>query len=221
MLTLKKIGLFWIACLTLACTAAPALAGEVILVLGDSLSAGYGIRQDEAWPALLQQRLAQQGKDYKVINASISGETTAGGKARLPALLDKHRPGIVIIALGANDGLRGLPLAGMRANLFEMARLTQAKNAQAMLVGMRLPPNFGPYAGAFGKVFSDVATAQKLPLAPFLLEGIADKAEYFQADALHPNKSAQGKLLDNVWPILAALLDKPRYAARPEPLTTR
>jgi acyl-CoA thioesterase I len=210
----KKVGFFCLACLAIVTPTSSALAAA-ILVLGDSLSAGYGMRQEQAWPALLQQRLVQSGKDYKVVNASISGETTAGGKARLPALLEKHRPGIVIIALGANDGLRGLPVKSMRANLTEMAQLAQTRGANPMLVGMRLPPNFGSYADIFQKAFQDVANAQKVPLAPFLLEGIADKAEYFLPDALHPNKDAQGKLLDNVWPILATLLDKPRYAAKP------
>lgn len=184
-----------------------AFATDTLLVLGDSLSAGYGIPQEKSWPTLMQQRLTQQGKDYRVINASISGETTAGGKSRLPALLEKHQPAIVIIALGANDGLRGLSLSEMRRNLMQMVGDAQAQKARTLLVAMRLPPNFGGFSSAFYETFAKVAEAKKLPSPPFLLEGIGHKPQYFQADMLHPTQEAQIRLLDNVWPALAPLID--------------
>lgn len=183
-----------------------AAAAPNILVFGDSLSAGYGIRQDAAWPALLAKRLEQKRLDYSVINASISGETTSGGLSRLPAALDKHAPAIVIIALGSNDGLRGLPVAGMRDNLSAMVQAAQAKKARVLIVGARLPPNYGTYATQFHAAFADVARARKTALVDFLLEGIAQDAQFFQADNLHPTAQAQPMLLDNVWRGLAPLL---------------
>ena len=182
-----------------------------ILVVGDSLSAGYGFRQEEAWPALLQKRLnstplTKHEQSYRVVNASISGETTAGGRNRLPKLLNQHQPTLVIFELGANDGLRGLQLAAMKHNLLEM--LTQAKNkgARTLLVGMRLPPNYGAYAVEFQKTFADIATRAGTPLVPFLLENLDQAPEHFQPDGLHPTREAQHILLSNIWPTLKRIL---------------
>ena len=181
-------------------------AGASILVFGDSLSAGYGIRQDAAWPTLLNKRLAEKRLDYSVINASISGETTSGGRSRLDAALSKHKPSIVIIALGSNDGLRGLPIATLRDNLSAMIHSAQKKNTKVLLVGQRLPPNYGAYATQFERVFEEVARSQKTGLVGFLLDGIASEPKYFQADNLHPTAEAQPILLENVWRELAPLL---------------
>lgn len=181
-------------------------AGNTVLVFGDSLSAGYGIRPDAAWPALLQARLGEMRLDYSVANASISGETTAGGRTRLPAALQRYRPAVVVLALGANDGLRGLPLKQMEDNLAAMAEASRAAGAKVLVVGMRLPPNYGPYGQQFQQVFREVAQSRRAPLVEFLLAGIAERPEYFQSDMIHPTAQAQPKLLDNVWPGLAPLL---------------
>lgn len=186
--------------------ATAAHAGRTILVFGDSLSAGYGIRQDAAWPSLLGQRLAREARDYTVVNASISGETTAGGKARLKQALTQHKPAILVLALGANDGLRGLPIVEMRQNLTTMVKQATRRGIRVLLVGMRLPPNYGPYADQFQAAFREVATATHTPLVPFLLDGIGEHAEQFQADGLHPTADAQPRLLDNVWPALLPIL---------------
>jgi acyl-CoA thioesterase-1 len=192
--------------LGLALLAPVAQAAGTILVFGDSLSAGYGIRQDAAWPALLAQRLQEKKLDYNVVNASISGETTSGGRARIEAALNKHSPQIVIIALGANDGLRGLPMSTMRDNLIAIASSAQKKKSQVLIVGQRLPPNYGSYAIEFHNVFAEVAKVRKTALVDFLLDGVATHAELFQADNLHPTAEAQPRLLDNVWQGLAPLL---------------
>lgn len=185
-------------------------AAEKILVFGDSLSAGYGMAREQSWPALLQSRLASQGAQWQVLNASISGETTAGGRSRLPALLARERPQIVIIALGANDGLRGLSLAQMRENLTAMVRQAKGAGARVLLVGMRLPPNYGPdYTREFSAVFATVAQREKTALLPFLLEPIALDDAAFQADRLHPTAAAQAALLDHVWRALQPLLKRP------------
>ena len=181
-------------------------AARSILVFGDSLSAGYGIRQDLAWPALLAKRLQERQLDYNVINASISGETTSGGRSRLNAALSKYTPSIVIIALGSNDGLRGLPIATMRDNLNAMTESAQKKNTKVLIVGQRLPPNYGNYAAQFQNAFSDVAKQQNAALVAFLLEGIATEPKLFQADNLHPTAEAQPLLLDNIWRELEPLL---------------
>lgn len=193
----------------LAPAAHTAPAGKSILVLGDSLSAGFGIRQDAAWPALLQQRLGERHQDYSVINASISGETSSGGRSRIAEALARHRPAILVLALGANDGLRGLPLAGMRENLAAIINAAGKMKARVLLVGMRLPPNYGPYADEFAQSFHDLARKTKVPLVPFLLDGIADQPALFQADGLHPTAAAQPRLLDNVWSGLEPLLQRP------------
>ena len=190
-------------------TFSPAVfAAAHILVFGDSLSAGYGIRQDAAWPSLLEKRLRENRFDYSVANASISGETTSGGRVRLAGVLDKESPDIVIIALGSNDGLRGLPVAAMRDNLLAMTDSAQKKKARVLIVGQRLPPNYGPYATQFHAVFGEVAKAKKTAYVDFLLDGVALTPELFQADNLHPTAAAQPRLLDNVWRGLEPLLRK-------------
>lgn len=193
--------------MTLLFAAGPAMAaGKTILVFGDSLSAGYGIRPEAAWPSLLQGRLAEKRFDYSVANLSISGETTAGGRSRLPAALKQHRPAVVVLELGANDGLRGLQLPQMRSNLEAMIGAAKEVGARVLLVGMRLPPNYGPYATQFQAVFADLSKAHRVPLVEFLLAGIADQPALFQADMLHPTAEAQPRILDNVWPTLVPLL---------------
>jgi acyl-CoA thioesterase-1 len=182
---------------------------RTILVFGDSLSAAHGIRPEQGWVALLDARLKAQGYGYEVVNASVSGETTSGGAERLPRALKLHQPGTVILELGANDGLRGLPPAGTRDNLAQMVRLAQASGARVLLVGIRIPPNYGPrYGDEFARLFPDLAHQYQLPLVPFLLEGVALDPELMQEDGLHPNARGQPRLLDNVWPYLKPLLKK-------------
>jgi acyl-CoA thioesterase-1 len=181
-------------------------AAKTILVLGDSLSAGYGLRPEQAWPALLGQRLTQQRFDYNVANLSISGETTAGGRARLATALRQHKPDIVILALGANDGLRGLQLGQMRANLEAMIDASRQSGARVLLAGMRLPPNYGPYAEEFAQSFTQIARNRKVTLQPFLLEPVAAAPRYFLPDNLHPTAEAQPLILDHIWAPLAPLL---------------
>lgn len=181
-------------------------AAKTILVFGDSLSAGYGIRQDAAWPALLERRLQEKRLDYKVANASISGETTAGGRARIDAVLARHAPAVVVLALGSNDGLRGLPVAMMRDNLAYMVDAAKKAGARVVVVGQRLPPNYGAYAGQFYKAFAEVANGHKAGYVDFILDGIALRPALFQPDRLHPTAEAQPLLLDNIWRGLAPLL---------------
>lgn len=186
--------------------AARAADAPVILVVGDSLSAGYGISAEQGWVSLLARRLKDQGFPHRVVNASISGDTTAGGLSRLPAALDKHQPAIVLIELGANDGLRGLPVAKMKTNLHALLALTQAKKAQPVLFEMRIPGNYGAaYTAQFTKAFGEVA-AGKTPLVPFFLLSIATDTRWFLDDEIHPNAAAQPLLLDAVWPTLKPLL---------------
>lgn len=187
-------------------TTTPALAAKTLLVMGDSLSAGYGIRPEQAWPSLLGARLAEKRLDYNVANLSISGETTAGGRSRLGVALKARRPALVLIALGANDGLRGLPLGQMRANLKAMIDTSRALGAKVVLVGMRLPPNYGPYADDFHRTFTDLARETKTPLIDFLLEPVATQPRYFQTDNLHPVAEAQPLILDHVWAAIAPLV---------------
>lgn len=189
------------------CFLAPsAFAAKTILVFGDSLSAGYGIRPEQAWPSLLAQRLTEKRLDYTVANLSISGETTAGGRSRLAAALKTHQPAVVIIALGANDGLRGLSIEQLRGNLETMVGMAQQSGARVLLAGMRLPPNYGPYAEKFVQSFADIAHKKKTALLPFLLEPVASRDELFQPDRLHTTAEAQPLLLDHVWPKLQPLL---------------
>lgn len=195
-----------VSCLMM-CLPLAAWAGGTILVYGDSLSAAYGFDQDAGWATLLQTRLKQKGMHYTVANASISGETTSGGAARIAAALTAHRPKVVIVALGANDGLRGLPIAQMRANLAQIVRASRKAKSRVLLVGMRLPPNYGAtYTRQFAQVYADIAREHKTALAPFLLEGMAERRELFQPDNIHPTAEAQPVLLDNVWKALAPLL---------------
>ncbi len=181
-------------------------AGEV-LVLGDSISAGYGIEQRAGWVALLEDGLAARCPGVAVHNASVSGETSAGGLHRLPELLARRSPRVVVIELGGNDGLRGLPPQRMAANLSEMARLARAAGAEPVLLGMKIPPNYGPvYQRRFERVFTELAEQQKLPFAAFLLEGLEFGGGHFQADGIHPTAAAQPVLLRNAWPPLARAL---------------
>ena len=177
-----------------------------MLVFGDSLSAGYGIRQDAAWPALLGKRLSERGFDYSVVNASISGETSSGGRSRLDAALTRHKPQLIIIALGSNDGLRGLPPSTLRENLEAMISSAQKHKARLLLLPARLPPNYGPYADDFAAVFPAVAKARKVALGDYLLADIATDLKYFQPDQLHPTAEAQPILLETVWRRLEPLL---------------
>lgn len=181
-----------------------------MLVVGDSLSAEYGLTRGAGWVALLEQKLKSEKIDANIVNASISGETTSGGRARLPALLDAHKPEIVVIELGANDGLRGLPVDAAATNLREMIAMSQKQRAKVMLIGMRMPPNYGrAYTERFFGMFGTLSKEYKAPLVPFMLEGVADKPALFQADRLHPSAQAHPIILNNIWPTFATLI-KPR-----------
>lgn len=181
---------------------------QTILVMGDSLSAGYGIELDQSWPSLLQKQLKEQTTQWQVVNLSISGETTAGGLHRLPAALDKHQPDIVILELGANDGLRGLSPLQMRQNLQRMIQLSQQQGAKVLLVGMHLPPNYGAiYTRQFDQAFITLATQFKLPFMPFLLQDVASDPLLMQSDNLHPTAPAQPIILANLWHYLQPLLE--------------
>jgi len=183
-----------------------ALAGTA-LVVGDSISAAFGLETSQGWVHLLQQRLNDGEHDYRVVNASISGDTSAGGLARLPALLSEHEPDIVIIELGGNDGLRGQPPAQLKRNLAAMAEQAQQAGAKVLLLGMRMPPNLGQrYTSAFADAFDSLAAEKDLPYVPFLLEGIGGVQGMMQADRVHPTAQAQELMLDNVWPVLEPLL---------------
>jgi acyl-CoA thioesterase-1 len=178
-----------------------------ILIFGDSLSAGYGIQQNQSWPALLNDRLTATHRPYTVINASISGETTAGGLSRLPAELRRSHPTVLVIALGANDGLRGLPANEIRDNLRKMIQLAKAAGIRILLIGMKLPTNYGPdYTARFEQVFRDLAKSERVGLLPFLLAPVALDRLAFQSDGLHPTAAAQTKLLEHIWPALDPLL---------------
>jgi len=182
-------------------------AEKSILVFGDSLSAAYGIAQARGWVALLAERLKRERPDYSVVNASISGETTAGGAARMPKALTQHKPAIVILELGANDGLRGLPLQEMRQNLGAMVEQAQKAGARVVLVGMKLPPNYGPhYTQEFESAYPAVAKRYRSALVPFLLQDFADNEELFQPDRIHPTEAAQPLMLEQVWKALQPLL---------------
>lgn len=183
------------------------LQARTLLVLGDSLSAAYGLPAEQGWVSLLEQELKQRGLAERVINASISGETSSGGLQRLPRLLDDYRPDLVVLELGANDGLRGTPLTILRQNLQQMVTLSRAAGAEVLLIGIRIPPNYGPqYTQKFAAIYTDLAAQYELPLVPFLLERVALKPQLMQADGLHPTASAQPILLQTVWPHLQPLL---------------
>jgi len=182
-------------------------AEKSILVLGDSVSAAYGLAQARGWVALLGERLKRERPDYSVVNASISGETTGGGAARLRAALDRHRPAVVIIELGGNDGLRGLPVAQMKKNLAAMIEQSQKAGARVLLVGMRVPPNYGPeYGGEFAAAFGELAKRYRVALVPFPFEGFDEKPGLFQPDRIHPTEAAQPLMLEQIWKKLRPLL---------------
>lgn len=178
-----------------------------LLVFGDSLSAGYGIPREDAWPRPLQERLAEEGYDYRVVNTSRSGETTAGGVRRLPETLDEHEPEVAVLQLGGNDGLRGLPVEQMRRNLGRMIETALDGGSRVLLVGIRIPPNYGQaYVERFEAVYPELAQEYDIPLVPFLLEGVWDRAEMMQDDRIHPTSAAQPRMLDLVWEELEPLL---------------
>lgn len=185
-------------------------ADQVIAIVGDSVSAGYGLAPGQVWVALLAELLKAERIPYRVVNASISGDTTAGGRARLPAVLSEHRPAVVIIELGGNDALRGSPLASTRANLDAMVVASQAAGAKVLIAGMKLPPNYGPtYVRTFDALFADVAKARKASLVPYLFEGFGEDLAWFQPDRIHPTAEAQPKMLATVWLALKPLLGAP------------
>ncbi|WMD21891.1 arylesterase [Achromobacter seleniivolatilans] len=188
--------------------AAEGSAPRTVLVVGDSLSAEYGIKRGTGWVPLLSARVSEQYPKYQVVNASISGDTTSGGVARLPALLRQHTPAVVVLELGSNDALRGLSLSMTEQNLRAMTQTAQKADAQVLIVGMQIPPNYGrDYTQRFAQLFPTVAKDEKARLVPFLMEGIATNRALFQADGIHPNEDAQPQLLDNVWPTLRPLLN--------------
>jgi len=209
----KKTG--WIGKTLAACAlcvaALPAMAAPALLVLGDSLSAEYGLARGSGWVSLLQDRLRKERFDYSVVNASISGETTIGGKTRLPDLLARHKPAVVVVELGANDALRGLPLQTTESNLRGIVTDAQHAGARVLLVGMRIPPNYGPdYAERFFSLYPRLAKEYRLPLVPFLLDKVVTRPDWFQADRIHPTADAQSALLETVWPELKPLLKASR-----------
>jgi acyl-CoA thioesterase-1 len=191
--------------------AAPAAsaASRTLLVLGDSLSAEYGLARGAGWVSLLEQRLAEGHPGWTVVNASISGETTSGGATRIAGLLDRHRPTAVIVELGGNDALRGLDLNATRGNLDRIVSASRKAGAGVLVLGMQVPPNYGKaYTEAFAQVFRDVARAHQAPLVPFFLDGVAEDMSLFQPDRIHPNAQAQPRMLENVWPALRKLIGK-------------
>ncbi len=195
---------FWLAAWSSLSARAEA---PVILVLGDSLGAGYGIPVERGWVSLLQLRLAERGFPHRVVNASISGDTTGGGLSRLPAALERERPAVVILELGANDGLRGQPIMTMAANLSRLIELCQKAGGRVLLAEMRIPPNYGPsYTQKFQATFGQLAKHYGIPLIPFLLDGVAGDPALIQDDGLHPRAEAQGRILDNVWAVLEPVL---------------
>ena len=195
---------------TATSTTASTSGKPVIVVLGDSISAEYGLPRDTGWVALMRRRLADERIDYNVANASISGDTTSGGLARLPALMQRLKPSVLIVELGANDALRGVPLATTKDNLRTIIEQSQKARAKVVLVGMYVPPNYGPeYTQKFHGLYGDLSKQFHVPLVPFLLAGIEDKPDMFQADQIHPTQQAQPVLLNNVWPTLKPLLHAP------------
>ncbi|HEV8330602.1 MAG TPA: arylesterase [Steroidobacteraceae bacterium] len=210
MFVLRVVVLVWIGLAWPLSVRAAAVEREpVVLVVGDSLSAGYGVAVDSTWVALLQKRLAAQGYGYRVVNASISGDTTGGARARLPRALELHKPVVVILELGGNDGLRGLPLRQVRENFQFLIDRSKAAGAQVVLIGMRMPPNYGAgYADAFHALYGELAGQYGTPLVGFFLDGVALDDKLMQADGIHPTAAAQPRLLDNLWPALQQVLKK-------------
>lgn len=192
----------------LLCLASQAYA-NTWLVVGDSISAAYGIAIEDGWVALLEKRLVQEGYEIEIVNASISGDTTAGGLARLPALLEEHQPSWVLLELGGNDGLRGLPLAQMKKNLRDMVLLAQYQGAEVLLLGMRIPPNYGErYSNSFYMSYQELAKEENILLLDFFLQDVGDNSDFMQEDGIHPTKEAQPQLLENIWPLLERILAK-------------
>jgi acyl-CoA thioesterase I len=184
-------------------------ADRTIVVLGDSLSSGYGLNSGQSWVTLLANHLDAEAYGYDVVNASIAGDTSTGALARLPALLDEYEPGIVVIELGGNDGLRGQPVAKLRDNLARMIELVRAAGGRPLLTGIRIPPNYGPaYTESFAQVYSDLAAQYEVPLVEFLMSGVALHSELMQPDRIHPNAAGQGPMFDNVWSVLVSLLQR-------------
>lgn len=193
----------------MTCNVAAASRERTLLVFGDSLSAAYGLRADQGWAAQLQKRLDDQGYGYRVVNASVSGETTSGGRNRIGRALEQHRPDLVVLELGANDGLRGLPVKDAAENLAAMISAVQQSKAAVLLAGILIPPNYGQqYAGSFAAMYKDLAARFRVPLIPFLLDGVALESRYMQADGLHPNALGQPLVLENVWRHLQPLLER-------------
>ncbi|WP_137885548.1 arylesterase [Pseudomonas sp. 2FE] len=198
---------WWVSSALMLLLWAQGAAADTVLVVGDSISAALGLETSQGWVALMQKRLVEDGFEQNVVNASISGDTSAGGLARLPALLSEHRPSVVIIELGGNDGLRGQPPAQLQQNLAAMIDDSRAQGARVLLLGMRLPANYGErYNKAFAQVFTTLAEEKQVPLVPFFLEGVGGVPELMQGDGIHPAASAQPRLLDNLWPALKPLL---------------
>jgi acyl-CoA thioesterase-1 len=188
---------------------APAMAANTVMVFGDSLSAAYNLSVEQGWVQILARRLESMGLPWSIVNASVTGETTAGGLSRIGEDLRRHKPSVVLIELGANDALRGLPVAGMRRNLGEIVRQVKQARAEPVLVGMMIPPNYGiEYAVQFHDMYGQLATGASAPIVPFLLDGLADKPDLFQADQLHPTAAAQERIADNVWKVLEPILKK-------------
>jgi acyl-CoA thioesterase I len=189
--------------------AASSTGGRTLLVFGDSLSAAYGLQVDQGWVALLQKRLESQGYGYRVVNASVSGETTSGGRTRLARALEQHKPALVILELGANDGLRGLPVKEAETHLAAMIAAIRAAGARLLLVGIMIPPNYGQqYATSLADMYPRLAAANKVALLPFLLDGVALESRLMQSDGLHPNAQGQPRVLENVWSALKPLLER-------------
>lgn len=207
---LKRVSLVLLLWFGLFC-AGRAADTPAILVWGDSLSAAYGLEPSQGWVPLLDRRLKAQGYDYTVVNGSVSGETSAGGLTRLPAALVEHKPAVVVIELGANDGLRGTPIKVMQDNLSRMITLSRKAGAKVLLLGILMPPNYGAeYTRQFSQVYAELSRRYGVPLLPFLLKGVAEHRELMQADGMHPIAEAEPQVLDNVWPGLKPLLKKPR-----------
>lgn len=186
----------------------PGTASQTLMVFGDSLSAAYGMEEEQGWVNLLDAKLAEERYDYTVINASVSGETSTGGLARLPAMLEAHKPDLVILELGGNDGLRGLPLGTLKDNLQQMVNLIRESGADILLAGIQIPPNYGPrYTLPFFELFGELAIENALPMVPFLIDGIPQQPELMQNDGIHPRAEAQWMIVENVWPHLEPLLE--------------
>lgn len=195
--------LLLLATTTLHADQADETSARVLMVYGDSLSAAYGISEEQGWVQLLSEKISREGYDWQVVNGSVSGETSTGGLARLPAMLDSYDPDLVILELGGNDGLRGLPLANLEANLLEMIDQIQDRDADVILAGIQIPPNYGPrYTVPFFELFAEIASAEDIPLIPFLIDGIPQQPELMQDDGIHPRAEAQPMIVDNVWPVL-------------------